>query len=217
MSRNETRTDHTAPAEPHSPQQEKRYQRIVAVAEDQIRRFGAEGVQMQEIANESEVAIGTLYRYFPSKAQLFTAVLRALVDQHATRVEPPGDFSAEESLVRALNNIAGDLLAKPRLSLAVLQANVVSLAHQSSEQSVHHHFVDLMAVACGWEEPTELETRILWIIQQAWYGMVFSCLNGYSTRQDLYADTGLLCRSMLAECDTTDASEDDSGDGRSAP
>lgn len=65
-------------AEPSSVEQRARHERILKAAAHLGAGKDLERVQMQEVAKLAGVAVGTLYRYFPSKTHLFVAVM---VDQ----------------------------------------------------------------------------------------------------------------------------------------
>ncbi|MEO9220210.1 MAG: helix-turn-helix domain-containing protein, partial [Mycobacteriaceae bacterium] len=54
-------------AEPNSPDQRARQLRILRAAEQLGSECALDQVQMHEVAKRASVAVGTLYRYFPSK------------------------------------------------------------------------------------------------------------------------------------------------------
>ena len=87
------------------------------------------------------VAIGTLYRYFPSKTHLFVAVMVEQIDQigasfvrHQVQSDNPQD-AVYEVLVRATRG----LLRRPALSTAMLQssstANVATVPDVGEDRS----------------------------------------------------------------------------------
>ena len=51
-----------------------RYQHIVSAAQRLFLKLGLDSVQMQDVANEAEVGIATVFRYFPKKDKLIVAV-----------------------------------------------------------------------------------------------------------------------------------------------
>ncbi|SMO59649.1 TetR/AcrR family transcriptional regulator [Fodinibius sediminis] len=57
-------------------EKQQRYNRIVDAAERVIFSKGIEQATMQEIAHEAELSKGTLYLYFRSKNELYTAIAR---------------------------------------------------------------------------------------------------------------------------------------------
>src|SRR5258708_8914904 len=56
-----------------TPVQKRRRRRIIDAAMELAAEGGYEAVQMREVAARAGVALGTLYRYFPSKEQLLVA------------------------------------------------------------------------------------------------------------------------------------------------
>src|SRR3954452_5729150 len=61
------------PAE--TPSQRARRERILTAALDLATEGGFDAVQMREVADRADVALGTLYRYFPSKVHLLVSAL----------------------------------------------------------------------------------------------------------------------------------------------
>src|SRR5579884_840509 len=90
------------PASPLRERQEERRRRILRTAVQLAARGGFDAVQMREVAELSGVALGTLYRYFPSKVHLLVAAmqdqLRLMLDQlrkHPPQAADPGARVAE--------------------------------------------------------------------------------------------------------------------------
>src|SRR5919108_352324 len=67
------------PPDPASlpPSQRARRDRIVVAATELLAEVGYEAVQMRDVAERADVALGTLYRYFSSKEHLYAAALVA--------------------------------------------------------------------------------------------------------------------------------------------
>lgn len=94
-------------AEPQSPGQKARYARILSVTARLGAERGLEHVQMHDVAKEAGVAIATLYRYFPSKTHLFTAIMSAQVDHM-------GDDSPEIRAAAAPSTLSPRRCSGPR-------------------------------------------------------------------------------------------------------
>ncbi len=77
---------------PLTERQEARRRRILQACARLASRGGFDAVQMREVAESSQVALGTLYRYFPSKIHLLVATMQDQLEHlHATlRKKPPG-------------------------------------------------------------------------------------------------------------------------------
>jgi AcrR family transcriptional regulator len=69
------------------PAQRERRDRIVRVALRMLEHSEYEDIQMRDVAEQAEVALGTVYRYFGSKEHLFAAVLVSWSDSLQTRVQ----------------------------------------------------------------------------------------------------------------------------------
>jgi AcrR family transcriptional regulator len=114
-------------AEP--PWRSRRRQKILAAAGQLFARAGYDGVQMDDIARAAGVGKPTLYRYFPSKDELFLTVFDAtlarleveLADTLAAGLAPPATLARMIAiLIRALARQFGTLrlLAGERTPLA---------------------------------------------------------------------------------------------------
>ena len=77
---------------------------ILEAARQQITAHGP-GVGMDEIASGAGVAVGTLYRHFPTKTDLVAAVLAAFMTQVADAAEAA--FGRVEKGNRAFDELAG--------------------------------------------------------------------------------------------------------------
>lgn len=83
---------------------EARRQAIIAAAAQLFQEAGYEGASMNELAKRLGGSKATLYGYFPSKEELFGAVVRAVATNHlfdATR-ELNGDIAGRTALEMAL-------------------------------------------------------------------------------------------------------------------
>ena len=78
-----------APPRPEDliPTQRARRERIVDKAFEFLMHHEYEDIQVRDIADHAEVALGTLYRYFTSKEHLFAAVLVKWGDALRVRVQ----------------------------------------------------------------------------------------------------------------------------------
>lgn len=173
------------PAAPHSDDQKDRYRRILRAAAELGDEHPLERVQMTDVAKRAGVAIATLYRYFPSKNDLFVALLNAQIDrfshdgaQRSVGNQPPPPANRSGAVAEALIQAGRRLLARPTLSTSLMQANNASqLMHKSDHTGTNARFHRILLDALGIEEPTEDDLRMLRIVEQTWYGIVVSTLN----------------------------------------
>lgn len=189
------------PAEPSSPEQKERYDRILRAAARHGAEKGLERVQMHDVARDAGVAIATLYRYFPSKTHLFTALMRAQVERlGGLAVERVPGQAPEDAIAGLLLRAGQELLRTPLLAHAMMQSNNATVAHTPSA-GVTSVFTHLMLEVGGIDEPTSRDRRMLRLLEQAWYGILISALNRHITLAELEDDTVLICRLLLRERD----------------
>ena len=72
------------------PSRAERRSRIIRTALDMLSESDYDDIQMRDVAEGSDVALATLYRYFPSKEQLFAAVQLEWVERLHRRVAQRG-------------------------------------------------------------------------------------------------------------------------------
>ncbi|MEY8043598.1 TetR family transcriptional regulator [Saccharopolyspora cebuensis] len=187
-------------AEPHSPGQKARRERILRAAAHLGAEHDLEHVQMHEVAREAEVAIATLYRYFPSKTHLFTALLASHVDrlgEDAAAVGPTAD--PVEAVVDALLRATRHLVRQPRLARAMLQSNnAAHTATISEATAIERRVLDAVLGLLGLDDPTEQDERLVGLLMKCWHGVLVSALSEHSSTSDAEAEIRLACRVLLA-------------------
>ncbi|MBA9007191.1 TetR family transcriptional regulator [Thermomonospora cellulosilytica] len=188
------------PAEPSSPEQRDRRQRILRAAA----RIGAEKslerVQMHEVAKAAGVAIGTLYRYFPSKVHLFAAVMCAQIERFREGIRPPEPGIAPEDAVGDLMVQASrELLSRPVLATSMLYScNAASAATVADAIRIDTMFREIVLDALGIRTPTAQDVTLVRLLLQCWYGVLQSSLNGRASMADVEGDIRLASRLLLA-------------------
>ena len=95
---------------------------ILAAARARIAEGGYRAAQMQALARDAGIATGTLYRYFPSKAQLFAQVFQTAVRAEVDAVEAVagGDGTPAQRLAAVVETFVRRALRAPRLAYALL-------------------------------------------------------------------------------------------------
>jgi len=188
-------------AEPSSPRQIARYRRILRAAAELGAERGLDRVQMHDVARDAEVAIGTLYRYFPSKTHLFTGVMADQVEQLRESVTAPkAGEDPEEAVYDILVRSSRNLLRRPLLAMATLQcANSADAATVPDVGRIDNSFLDIMLRTLRLDEPTAKDVTLVRLLLQCWYGVLTSSLNGRMALPDAEVDLRLGCRLLLAE------------------
>lgn len=195
-------SDARPPAEPSSEGQKARYQRIITVAAELGSRLDFEQVQMQDIAVESEVAIATLYRYFPSKVHLFVAVMKSQVDRvDRSQVAPAADQTPAEAVAAMLMALTGQLAARRRLSLSGIQSMVFAESLDNPDREhVKDAFQEIILRLARWfPDPSEDQVRRAWLLTQCWLGVLMMVLNGSRPVAEVEIDIRRACELLLTE------------------
>src|SRR5918997_4219662 len=99
-------------------------ERIVSAALERVARGGYRSAGVQAVAARAGVAVGTVYRHFPSKGDLFTEVFRRASQRELDVVvevtEPGGDRPATERVAAAVEAFCRRALAGPVLAYALI-------------------------------------------------------------------------------------------------
>lgn len=187
------------PAEPTSAEQKDRYQRILRAASKLGAEHGLERMQMNDVAKEAGVAIATLYRYFPSKTDLFVGVLHSQIQRlSGTPVVSDRTGTRAGAVADVLIAAGRRMLQRPQLATAMLQANNAAQlqgGREYTEANAAFHRVLLDALEVG--EADEEDFRMVRIAEQTWYGVLVSVLNGVITIDQADADIRLATRLLL--------------------
>lgn len=107
------------------PQKDRRA-RILRVAGGLAAEGGWDAVQMREVAQGADVALGTLYRYFPSKEYLLVSMMIDEVQALAERlnVRPPRGELPVDRVIDVLQRANVALQRRPLATMATIRALV---------------------------------------------------------------------------------------------
>jgi AcrR family transcriptional regulator len=98
-------------------------ERIVAAALDQVADGGYASAGVQPVAARADVAVGTVYRHFPSKGDLFAEAFRRASQRELDVVVEISEFdnsSARERVAAAVEAFCRRALAGPVLAYALI-------------------------------------------------------------------------------------------------
>ncbi|MEU3447876.1 TetR family transcriptional regulator [Streptomyces thermolilacinus] len=193
----------TAEGRPASPplteRQEARRRRILHASARLAGRGGFDAVQMREVAEAAEVALGTLYRYFPSKVHLLVATMQDQLDGlHATlRKRPPAGESPAERVAETLMRAFRALQREPQLADAMVRAltfadRSVSAEVDAVSRQTTAIILDAMRLAEPGPAPEQLAA--VRVIEHTWYSALISWLSGRASIAQVRADVETACR-----------------------
>jgi TetR/AcrR family transcriptional regulator, cholesterol catabolism regulator len=132
---------HVPNDDPASPVQRERRTRILDATIALASQGGFDAVQMREVAERADVALGTLYRYFPSKVHLLvTALARQFERADAAMASNPvpGDTEADR-VIHLLHSLTRGLQDDQHLTEALTRAFMFadrSARHEINEVGV---------------------------------------------------------------------------------
>jgi AcrR family transcriptional regulator len=107
---------------PTPPRGEDTRTRLLRAGVEVLEAGGYASASVAAIAERAEVATGTLYRHFPSKADLFVELFRTIGDAEleATQAAAATMHTAAEELDAVIATFAGRALSRPRLAWALV-------------------------------------------------------------------------------------------------
>ncbi|WP_330291428.1 TetR family transcriptional regulator [Streptomyces sp. NBC_00576] len=210
----EAHTAHTArpssstgslpPSAPLTERQEARRRRILHASAQLASRGGFDAVQMREVAESSQVALGTLYRYFPSKVHLLVATMQdQLEHMHGTlRKKPPTGETAAERVAETLMRAFRALQREPHLADAMVRAltfadrSVSPEVDQVSRQTTAI-ILDSMGLGEGGPgggHPTPEQLSAVRVIEHTWHSALITWLSGRASIAQVKIDIETVCR-----------------------
>jgi AcrR family transcriptional regulator len=178
-----------------STAQRERRQRILDATYALAREGGYDAVQMRAVADQADVALGTLYRYFPSKVHLLVSALARefeRTDELLRDVEIPGDTTADR-VIHVMKQTTRGLQGDPRLTEALTRAFMFADASVATEiHTVGMLLTSMLTRAmhpsagpsASPSEPSEEDVAIARVIGDVWLSALVSWVTGRSTASE---------------------------------
>ena len=183
------------------PQRERR-KRILDAAGALASKGGYDAVQMRDVAERANVALGTLYRYFPSKVHLLVATMHQQTLQLSDRLErrpPEGDTPAERVL-QVLTRASRALQRDPQLTGAMTRALMFADASAASEVDAVSSLMTQAitgAIRGSDDAVTEDDLAIARVLEQVWWSGILAWLSGRSSARQMAEDLEVATRLLL--------------------
>lgn len=183
---------------PLTERQEARRRRILDASTVLACRGGFDAVQMREVAEISGVALGTLYRYFPSKIHLLVATMENQLGllHEALRVRPPAATAPGERVADTLLRAFRALQREPQLADAMVRALIFADRSVSAEvETVSRLTTTIILDAMGLAAPATAEQlSAVRVIEHTWHATLVAWLSGRASVAQVTADIGTACR-----------------------
>jgi AcrR family transcriptional regulator len=171
--------------------QAARRERILDAAFELASDGGWDAVQMREVADRAEVALGTLYRYFPSKVHLLVSLLGRTFTQLNEGLQLERSGTSQERVYRVVAVMTRYLARHRRLSGAMVRALMTADAEAARDvEAVGDLMVSFIASATHepGEAPDERDTLIAHVIGKVWLTDVVTLLSGRMTVSQVLED-----------------------------
>jgi AcrR family transcriptional regulator len=200
--RTRARTKPTAGAEPDagSAAQRDRRKRILDATLALASKGGYDAVQMRAVSERADVALGTLYRYFPSKNHLLVAALTEEMDQIQDKLDRkpiPGDTPTERMLF-VLARVTRNMQRDPMLTEAMTRAFMFADPSAAVEvNTVAQQMTRMFTTAMHDGEPSADDIAIARVIGDVWLSNLVAWVTRRASADDVTSRLELAARLLL--------------------
>ncbi|MFC7528521.1 cholesterol catabolism transcriptional regulator KstR [Actinoplanes sp. GCM10030250] len=189
-----------AESEQGSAAQRDRRRRILEATLALASKGGYDAVQMRTVAEKAEVALGTLYRYFPSKIHLLVSALAVELDaiqDKLNRKPIPGDTPYERT-IHVLGLMTRSLQRDPLLAEAMTRAFMFADPSASAEvNSVARLMEEMVTRAIHDGEPTADDRAKARVIGDVWLSNLVAWVTRRASANDVVNHLELATRLLL--------------------
>ncbi|WP_430330784.1 cholesterol catabolism transcriptional regulator KstR [Rhodococcus sp. ACT016] len=180
--------------------QRERRKRILDATLALASKGGYEAVQMRAVAERADVAVGTLYRYFPSKVHLLVSALAREFERIESKGKIPPGHSPLERMQLILGQITKAMQRDPLLTEAMTRAFMFADASAAAEVDQVGKLMDtLFARAMTDGVPTEEELAIARVISDVWLSNLVAWLTRRSSATDVAKRLELTVELLLGD------------------
>jgi AcrR family transcriptional regulator len=189
-----------AEAELGSAAQRERRKRILDATLALASKGGYEAVQMRTVAERADVALGTLYRYFPSKIHLLVSGLAREFERAQERLDRtpiPGETPYDRMLF-VLGRVTRSMQRDPQLIEAMTRAFMFADPSAAAEvNTVARLMEDMLTKAMHDGEPTADERAIARVIGDVWLSNLVAWVTRRASANDVASHLELAARLLL--------------------
>ena len=183
-----------------SAAQRERRQRILDATLALASKGGYDAVQMRAVAERANVALGTLYRYFPSKIHLLVSGLAREFERNQEKLDRtsiPGDTPYERMLY-VLGRITRTMQREPMLTEAMTRAFMFADPSAAAEVNTVARLMEHMLTQAMHEgEPSADEIAIARVIGDVWLSNLVAWVTRRASADDVSRQLELAARLLL--------------------
>ena len=187
-------------AELGSAAQRDRHRRILDATLALASKGGYEAVQMRTVAERADVALGTLYRYFPSKIHLLVSALAREFERNQERLDRrpiPGETPYDRVLY-VLGRTTRSMQREPMLTEAMTRAFMFADPSAAHEVNTVARLMERMFTKAMHEgEPTADDIAIAGVIGDVWLSNLVKWVTRRASADDVSNHLELAARLLL--------------------
>ena len=197
-----------ATEEQGSSAQRERRRRILDATLALASKGGYDAVQMRTVADRADVALGTLYRYFPSKIHLLVSALAREFERTQDRIDRAivrGDTPYDRVMVM-IGGITKAMQRDPQLTEAMTRAFMFADASAAGEVDTVGRLMDgMFARAMSDGEPTDEQLAIARVISDVWLSNLVAWVTRRASATDVANRLELTIGLLLGKRQAADA------------
>ena len=189
-----------ADAEIGSAAQRERRKRILDATLALASKGGYDAVQMRSVAERADVALGTLYRYFPSKIHLLVAALTEEFERMQEKLDRkpiPGDTPYDRMLY-VLSRVTRTMQREPMLTEAMTRAFMFADPSAANEvNAVARQMEQMFTRAMHDGQPSADDAAIARVIGDVWLSNLVAWVTRRASADDVSSHLELAARLLL--------------------
>jgi AcrR family transcriptional regulator len=189
-------------AEFGSAAQRERRKRILDATLALASKGGYDAVQMRTVAERADVALGTLYRYFPSKIHLLVAALAQELERTQDKLNRrpiPGE-TAYDRMLYVLSRVTRSMQREPMLMEAMTRAFMFADPSAAAEVNTVARLMERMfsrAMHDDDGEPSADDIAIARVIGDVWLSNLVAWVTRRASADDVSSHLELAARLLL--------------------
>jgi TetR/AcrR family transcriptional regulator, cholesterol catabolism regulator len=187
-------------AEFGSAAQRERRKRILDATLALASKGGYEAVQMRTVAERAEVALGTLYRYFPSKIHLLVSALTLELERTQDKLDRkpvPGE-TPYDRILYVLSRVTQTMQREPMLTEAMTRAFMFADPSAATEvNTVARQMERMFTRAMHAGEPSADDIAIARVIGDVWLSNLVAWVTRRASADDVSSHLELAARLLL--------------------
>jgi len=183
-----------------SAAQRDRHRRILDATLALASKGGYEAVQMRTVAERADVALGTLYRYFPSKIHLLVSALTLELERTQDKLDRrplPGE-TPYDRILHVLSRVTQTMQREPMLTEAMTRAFMFADPSAANEVNTVARLMERMFTRAMHDgEPSADDMAIARVIGDVWLSNLVAWVTRRASADDVSNHLELAARLLV--------------------